>query len=97
MSSSNNSIVGVHYKVGKKIGEGSFGIIFEGINILNNQQVAIKFEPRKCEAPQLRDEYRAYRILNGTKGILKLIFLVRKDLHSILIIDLIGSFFGGFV
>lgn len=23
-------IVGVHYRVGKKIGEGSFGVIFEG-------------------------------------------------------------------
>jgi casein kinase 1 len=29
--------------VGKKIGEGSFGVIFEGTNLLNNQQVAIKF------------------------------------------------------
>lgn len=27
---SNSSVVGVHYKVGKKIGEGSFGVIFEG-------------------------------------------------------------------
>jgi len=35
--------VGVHYRVGKKIGEGSFGVIFEGTNLLNNQQVAIKF------------------------------------------------------
>ncbi len=29
-SSSSSNIVGVHYKVGKKIGEGSFGVIFEG-------------------------------------------------------------------
>ena len=36
-------MVGVHYRVGKKIGEGSFGVIFEGQNLLNNQQVAIKF------------------------------------------------------
>ena len=28
--SSSSNIVGVHYKVGKKIGEGSFGVIFEG-------------------------------------------------------------------
>ena len=27
---SSQNIVGVHYKVGKKIGEGSFGIIYEG-------------------------------------------------------------------
>ena len=29
--SSNNGIVGGHYKVGKKIGEGSFGVVFEGV------------------------------------------------------------------
>ena len=29
-SSSTQSIVGAHYRVGKKIGEGSFGVIFEG-------------------------------------------------------------------
>jgi len=33
MSSHNSgtaNLVGVHYRVGKKIGEGSFGVIFEG-------------------------------------------------------------------
>ena len=38
MSSSSN-VVGVHYRVGKKIGEGSFGVIFEGTNLLNNQHI----------------------------------------------------------
>lgn len=82
--------VGVHYKVGKKIGEGSFGIIFEGINLLNNQQVAIKFEPRKCEAPQLRDEYRSYRILNEVIGVPRAYFFGQEGVHNILVIDLLG-------
>ncbi len=29
-TSSSSNVVGVHYKVGKKVGEGSFGVIFEG-------------------------------------------------------------------
>ena len=29
-SVSSSNIVGVHFKVGRKIGEGSFGIIYEG-------------------------------------------------------------------
>jgi hypothetical protein len=37
-----------------------------GLNLLNNEKVAIKFESRGCEAPQLKDEYRAYKILTGT-------------------------------
>ena len=67
MTSSSSNVVGVHYRVGKKIGEGSFGVIFEGTNLLNNTQVAIKFEPRKSDAPQLRDEYRTYKILVGCR------------------------------
>lgn len=43
MASTSSNVVGVHYRVGKKIGEGSFGVIFEGTNLLNNQQIAIKF------------------------------------------------------
>ncbi|WPK25281.1 hypothetical protein PUMCH_002592 [Australozyma saopauloensis] len=82
--------VGVHYKVGKKIGEGSFGIIFEGINLLNSQQIAIKFEPRKCEAPQLRDEYRSYRILGDVSGVPKAYFFGQEGVHNILVIDLLG-------
>lgn len=86
----NSNIIGVHYRVGKKIGEGSFGIIFEGVNLLNSQQVAIKFEPRKCEAPQLRDEYRSYRILTGIDGIPRAYFFGQEGVHNILIIDLLG-------
>ena len=40
-------------------------IIKIGINLLNNCPIAIKFESRKSETPQLRDEYRAYKILSG--------------------------------
>jgi casein kinase 1 len=53
MASSSSNVVGVHYRVGKKIGEGSFGVIFEGTNLLNNQQVAIKFvsNPHRLRDP----------------------------------------------
>ncbi|GJJ12724.1 hypothetical protein Clacol_006968 [Clathrus columnatus] len=88
--SQNRSVVGVHYKVGRKIGEGSFGVIFEGTNLLNSQTVAIKFEPRKSEAPQLRDECRSYRILAGSPGIPQIYHFGQEGLHNILVIDLLG-------
>ena len=34
--------------------------------MLNETPVAIKFEPRKADAPQLRDEYRTYKLLAGS-------------------------------
>jgi hypothetical protein len=33
-SSSSNGVVGTHYRVGKKIGEGSFGVVFEGARVI---------------------------------------------------------------
>ncbi|KAL0076226.1 kinase-like domain-containing protein [Phycomyces blakesleeanus] len=84
------NVVGVHYKVGRKLGEGSFGIIYEGTNLLNSQQVAIKFEPRKSDAPQLRDEYRTYKILAGCTGIPTAYYFGQEGLHNILVIDMLG-------
>jgi len=89
-SATSNGIVGAHFRVGKKIGEGSFGVVFEGANLLNNQPVAIKFEPRKSEAPQLRDEYRSYRTLNGTPGVPQVHYFGQEGLHNVLVIDLLG-------
>lgn len=61
MASSSSNVVGVHYRVGKKIGEGSFGVIFEGTNLLSNQQVAIKF------VSSLESE-KSSRVLNSVSG-----------------------------
>ncbi|KAF8508107.1 hypothetical protein BU17DRAFT_70934 [Hysterangium stoloniferum] len=43
-SGHHSSVVGTHYKVGKKIGEGSFGVVFEGTNLLNGAPVGEQFE-----------------------------------------------------
>ncbi|KAJ3048345.1 casein kinase I, partial [Rhizoclosmatium hyalinum] len=83
-------MVGTHFKVGRKIGEGSFGVIYEGLNVINNIPVAIKFEPRKSEAPQLRDEYRTYKILANTVGVPNVYYFGQEGLHNILCIDLLG-------
>ena len=89
-TSSDSTIVGLHYKIGKKIGEGSFGVLFQGVNMINGLPVAIKFEPRKSEAPQLKDEYRTYKILAGTPNIPQAYYFGQEGLHNILVIDLLG-------
>jgi len=87
---SSSNIVATHYKVNKKIGEGSFGVIYEGINLLNNVLVAIKFEHRNCDAPQLREEHRAYKILAGTVGVPKSYYFGQQGKYNILCMDLLG-------
>ncbi|KAL2913770.1 Palmitoylated plasma membrane-bound casein kinase [Polyrhizophydium stewartii] len=90
LHSAGPNVVGVHYRIGRKIGEGSFGIIYEGTNLLNNQPVAIKFEPRKSDAPQLRDEYRTYKIMAQCVGVPSVYYFGQEGLHNILCIDLLG-------
>lgn len=34
-SSGSSNVIGVHFRVGRKIGEGSFGVIFEGESALS--------------------------------------------------------------
>ncbi|CAG5158114.1 uncharacterized protein ALTATR162_LOCUS4990 [Alternaria atra] len=85
-----SNVVGIHYNIGKQIGEGSFGIIFEGINLLNQQQVAIKFEPRKSKAPQLYNEYCTYKALVGCSGVPNVYYFGREGMHNILVIDPLG-------
>ncbi|KAJ4329555.1 Palmitoylated plasma membrane-bound casein kinase, partial [Ascochyta clinopodiicola] len=85
-----SNVVGARYRVGKKIGEGSFGVVFEGADRLNQQQVAIKFESHKSKAPQLRNEYRRYKALVRCPGIPTVYYFGREGLQDILVIDLLG-------
>jgi len=84
------TVVGNKFRVGRKIGEGSFGIIYEGVNMVNNQKVAIKFEPRKSDAPQLRDEYRTYQIMSNTPGIPSVHHFGVESVYNVLVLDLLG-------
>ncbi|KAJ7841332.1 kinase-like protein [Mycena olivaceomarginata] len=86
-STTSNGIVGNHYRVGKKIGEGSFGVVFEGAFLFTFGSVS---EPRKSDAPQLRDEFRSYRTLNGTPGVPQVHHFGQEGLHNVLVIDLLG-------
>jgi casein kinase 1 len=64
--------------------------VIQGLNLLNNQTVAIKFEPRKSDAPQLRDEYRTYKIMAGCAGVPNVYYFGQEGYHNVLVLDLLG-------
>ena len=53
------------FRVGPKVGSGSFGEIYAGTNIHTGEDVAIKLEPIKSKHPQLLFESKIYRVLQG--------------------------------
>jgi len=57
--------VGKKYRLGRKIGSGSFGDIYLGTNMTTGEEVAIKLESIKTRHPQLLRETKIYRSLHG--------------------------------
>ena len=71
-------IVGGKYRLVRKIGSGSFGDIYLGINITNGEEVAVKLESVKARHPQLLYESKLYKILQGGVGICWVAVLARR-------------------
>ena len=57
--------VGKKFRLGRKLGSGSFGDIYHGTNMTTGEEVAIKLESVKSKHPQLLRETKIYRSLNG--------------------------------
>ena len=59
----NQIIINNKYRLLRKIGSGSFGDIYLGLNINHGGEVAIKIEAVDAKHPQLHYESRIYRVL----------------------------------
>jgi casein kinase I family protein HRR25 len=82
--------VGNKFKLGRKIGGGSFGDIYLGVNIMNNEEVAIKLESVKCKHPQLFYEAKLYKILAGGVGIPFVRWYGIEGEYNVMVMDLLG-------
>ncbi|XVE51916.1 hypothetical protein DITRI_Ditri02bG0078800 [Diplodiscus trichospermus] len=82
--------VGNKYRLGRKIGSGSFGEIYLGTNIQTNEEVAIKLENVKTKHPQLMYESKLYKILQGGTGIPNVRWFGVEGDYNVLVMDLLG-------
>ncbi|CAI5465352.1 unnamed protein product [Closterium sp. Yama58-4] len=78
------------YRLGRKIGSGSFGEIYLGTNIQTNEEVGIKLESTKTKHPQLLYESKLYRILQGGTGIPNIRWFGVEGDYNVMVIDLLG-------
>ncbi|XP_014221641.1 casein kinase I-like isoform X1 [Trichogramma pretiosum] len=83
-------IVGGKYRLMRKIGSGSFGDIYLGINVSNGEEVAIKLENVRARHPQLMYESKLYKILHGGVGIPHIRWYGVEREFNVLVMDLLG-------
>ena len=83
-------IVASKYRLVRKIGSGSFGDIYLGINITNGEEVAVKLESIKARHPQLLYESKLYKILQGGVGIPHIRHFGLEKCYNVLVMDLLG-------
>ncbi|XP_058197155.1 casein kinase 1-like protein 10 isoform X6 [Rhododendron vialii] len=83
-------VIGGKFKLGRKIGSGSFGELYLGVNVQTGEEVAIKLESVKTKHPQLHYESKIYTILVGGTGITNLKWFGVEGEYNVMVIDLLG-------
>jgi serine/threonine protein kinase len=86
-----NAIINNKYKLIKKIGSGSFGTIFECLNIRTQEKNAIKLELIEDELKLLRYECNIYKILDGINNVPKIKWYGKDDKYYYMVLDLLGD------
>ncbi|WOL20492.1 hypothetical protein Cni_G29297 [Canna indica] len=83
-------IVSGKYKLGRKIGSGSFGEIFLATHVDTFEIVAVKIENIRAKHPQLLYEAKLYNILQGGSGIPNIKWYGVDGEENVLVMDLLG-------
>lgn len=67
------SIVAGKFRLIKLLGSGSYGAVYLGKNLVNNELVAVKLEHKSTKAPQLPLEYRFIKMIGMVEGFPRII------------------------
>jgi len=78
------------FEFGKKIGAGSFGCVYYGVDIHSDTEVAIKVESSNTKAPQLEYEARLYKVLGNCRGLPTMHWYGQESGCSVMVLDLLG-------
>lgn len=78
------------FLMGKKIGSGSFGEIFLGLDMVTGKEVAVKFESILIKRPQLGAESNILFEFHEEIGFPKFTWFGREGDYNIMVIELLG-------
>lgn len=82
--------VGGKFRLGRRLGSGSFGDVYLGTNVQTGEEVAIKLEPTNSRSPQLFHECKLYKIMAGSVGIPDVHWYGVEGDYNVMVMDLLG-------
>ena len=86
-----NKLIFSKYLIRKKIGKGSFGTVYQGVNTTTNEKIALKVEKREKNDPgTLENEALRLVYLQG-EGIPKVYCYGNNLVHNLLVEELLGK------
>ena len=85
-----NKLLFKKYRIIEKLGKGSFGFVYSGLNIQDNRKIAIKFEKRGAPYHLLEKEGMFLALLKGP-GIPEVLSYGKNNNYYILIQELLGE------
>lgn len=86
-----DSIVGFKYKIIEKIGHGSFGTVYKGMNMFTLENVAIKTELHKSKKKILKHETQICKYLGKIDGIPRVRWFGKELEYLYTVYDLLGK------
>ncbi|CAD8074458.1 unnamed protein product [Paramecium sonneborni] len=81
--------IGNQYKITSKLGSGSFGEVFKGVNTETNEIVAIKLESQEAQMPQIKHEFQILSAIQGN-GIPKVHWFGQWEDKTVMVMELLG-------
>mmetsp|Transcript_23484 Transcript_23484/g.44255 ORF Transcript_23484/g.44255 Transcript_23484/m.44255 type:complete len:403 (-) Transcript_23484:353-1561(-) len=82
--------VGIVFALGRKIGSGSFGKIYQAVNSQNGQEVAVKLEEQGGYHQMLLYEAKLLKHLEGGEGIAHVYFSGKEGAYNVMVMDFLG-------
>jgi casein kinase 1 len=82
--------VGGKFRLGSKIGQGSFGEVYIGSDVQTGEEVAIKLESVNSRSPQLWYECKLYKTLAGGVGVPNVHWHGVEGDYNVMVMDLLG-------
>jgi len=78
------------YRLGRKIGGGSFGDIYLATDVTTQEEVAVKLEHSKTKHPQLHVECKFYKVMQGGVGIPLVKYYGTEGEYNVMVMELLG-------